>query len=504
MAEALYDAIVERLAGPESLHSFDTYLELLLRLDHLEDAADLFLRQRTTLLRDAVEKVAFSGDFLLYAKRCASLFFLFLRLASNQYRKLFGSLRLSALVRWIVLETDRFAQVLRRRLFQSGVYRHAVRSCRKAFGYCQRLEISIGVPLLARFQAAFLDDLHALVARHFDEVQQAVHRSVTTDAFEPREMEAPSPLFVQRPNHPAGDQEPPELELSDCCRELLATVQSEVTSHLLVLQHPTLHWYEAGFQLVLERFLTDLRAHVDTAGRTDAQYLVAVADAQFVTDRLLPDLVAALMARFKQTSLHRLHLLHDKLQPVRSQLLEAYIATKRQAFRHTLVPNSGTEGRPTGTDQDVQVSRTMIALASHLVALRPELRRFLGDEEGDETASRLACALAADFAQEAYWVETYKRHYLQRAPKAAPPESLALADAYQVFLDVELFRVVFADQLGTTEAVGVKRLQGDVLLRHFRQAGLAEKKEAEFRGLAGEVVARSLKAHPELGAAPPS
>lgn len=27
---------------------------------------------------------------------------------------------------------------------------------------------------------------------------------------------------------------------------------------------------------------------------------------------------------------------------------------------------------------------------------------------------------------------TYKRHYLQRAPKAAPPESLALADAYQV------------------------------------------------------------------------
>jgi len=30
----------------------------------------------------------------------------------------------------------------------------------------------------------------------------------------------------------------------------------------------------------------------------------------------------------------------------------------------------------------------------------------------------------------------------------------------QVFLDVELFRVVFADQLGTAEALAVKRLQG--------------------------------------------
>ena len=84
------------------------------------------MEQRSALLRGAVRAVRFVGDFVLYSKKCSSLFFMFLRLATNHYRKLFETHGIAALLRWVVAETDAFGRTLRLQLFQGDTYRHVV------------------------------------------------------------------------------------------------------------------------------------------------------------------------------------------------------------------------------------------------------------------------------------------------------------------------------------------------------------------------------------------
>uniref|UniRef100_A0A7S1J7V6 Exocyst component Exo84 C-terminal domain-containing protein n=1 Tax=Eutreptiella gymnastica TaxID=73025 RepID=A0A7S1J7V6_9EUGL len=503
--ERLHTAVVNQIQGhAQSVSLVDSYLELLLKLDRPDEAADLFLQQRSTLLQDAVRTVRFMGDFVLYSKKCSSLFFIFLKLASNHYRKLFQNRKIATLLHWIVLETDRFAHTLRLQLFQGDVYRRVVRSLQIAFLYCQQLEHNLGVPIVGRFQGAFYLDICQMIDDHFAQVQQQVLQATRTDSFEAVDVTLPLPLFptsTGRARQPTGEQAEQSIvvKISESCRLMYYIFQREVAVYVLNLQSPTLHLYELGFKRVTEFYLTYLHTHIEEKSRTDTQSLVSIANSLFVSEHMMPALIESLKKKFRQGTLHQLEKDLTMITKFPKKLIALFVDAKCQfVCTHQIKPDAGERQTVVSDrmDEGINVSRSMLRLILYLAELRPELNCFLGGELGQHALHAVVCALGSRFVDEDFWIEIYKQHYMLQGTYAFDAH-LSLADTYQVIIDMEFFKCAFVNTLEEAWCTQLKGLESAILRRHLKP-GNAERVEAECRTLASQVILKTLENDTQL------
>ncbi|KXS17582.1 hypothetical protein M427DRAFT_54516 [Gonapodya prolifera JEL478] len=284
----LAGVISQELANPLSTRAqVKCNIDRLLRLGLGEQAREIFLTARSSLIKHRVRQLQFDGDITQYIAELAVVVFTIIRNTCDWYTSSFKESGMaSGFLKWVKTEIEQYAAIFRRQIFDAGQNFAVIADCLQATVEQSRTLREVGLDLNFMLEHLFLDDILNAIDAYGRRCYEAVVASIAKD-----------PLTIVASDDKAGD-----------LRAGLKVTQSAYTFYDVVVEFMndmsllvTLSLYEkivSSFVGLFNGYLTILSETVKDSLMKDAQVLAIMCDEVFVVDEFLPRIIAQLSHRF--------------------------------------------------------------------------------------------------------------------------------------------------------------------------------------------------------------
>ncbi|KAJ3338043.1 exocyst complex component exo84 [Gonapodya sp. JEL0774] len=280
--------ISQELSNPLSTRAqVKCNIDRLLRLGLGEQAREIFLTARSSLIKHRVRQLQFDGDITQYIAELAVVVFTIIRNTCDWYTSSFKESGMaSGFLKWVKTEIEQYAAIFRRQIFDAGQNFAVIADCLQATVEQSRTLREVGLDLNFMLEHLFLDDILNAIDAYGRRCYEAVVASIAKDT-----------LAIVPSEDKAGELQP-GLKVTQSAYTFYDVVVEFMNDMSLLV---TLSLYEkivSSFVGLFNGYLTILSESVKNSLMKDGQVFAIMCDEVFVVDEFLPRIIAQLSHRF--------------------------------------------------------------------------------------------------------------------------------------------------------------------------------------------------------------
>eukprot|EP00474_Spongospora_subterranea_P008178 CRZ08636.1 hypothetical protein [Spongospora subterranea] len=382
------------------------YINCIVKLGRMDKALDLFVEQRSSMIRIAQGQIRSTGDLTSYITDVSGVVFSSIGTGWIEFKRIFKNHALnSRFFTWATSELETFGNLVRHQVFRADSSFRTVCQCvHLTVLACKMLEKQ-GLKFSFMFEKLFLDDLRSAFQTYSITARQIIAKALSTETWEIEQtwIKQPSKIDVAD-----------KLSITRSARSLYDVVHQFIQDMRLLIFNPIvfdptvndlLPLASTGIRVMFEEYLLNMATVSKSEATTDAQGIAILSNSYFLAEDLFPRIIKQLTQRIPpQRGMTEILNFHDQLMKFYKAQREFFCQKRGEKWISDIIKwNSEAEKWFAPLDSPVDTpSAGFMSFGVYLIQLGVQVNKCL-EFEVPRIQSRAVAEVLSQLRSDASW-----------------------------------------------------------------------------------------------------